>query len=401
MHAGAGVLAPAPPLCTDHHQNVPLIISLEVAHHTAHYAAHLLLTYCLPPCMVFCRFKATKGGAFALTHPSPLMRGLFSEEAMCEDLASVLHLVPERSSLCVWTQDSFSQGKSVIIPYSATIDIDVEADLAAAERDLFIFFRGACGHPDPAIRGLFASGKMLRYEMVAALNDLMDDDIHAECSCDICDNHLPHDKMQAAYRSAQFCPVVTSNVQSSRRLTEVMLGGCIPVFLGPPFHSLPLALDVDWASAGIFMNISRATWINDSSANHLQNRIVQRVWRLDDPTIEQQLVSVETIADAVAYLRNLPERVVAEKRQAVLSERWKFYYGPVPESAGGDGRTSALGELLMKRMCRRAATTKRRMAMARDQGMDVTDSDVKIRHASLTHNDQQPSRWSLFKPGNR
>ena len=334
-----------------------------------------------------------------MAQPSPVMRGLFSEEAMCEDLASVFHLVPERSSLCVWTQNSFAEGKSAIIPYSATVDIDLETDLAAAERDLFLFFRGGCGHPDPSISGLFASGKMLRYELVAALDALGEADIAAECSCDICDNHMPHPALQAAYRRAQFCPVVPSNVQSSRRLTEVVLAGCIPVFLGPPFHSLPLAPQVDYAGMAIFMNLTQATWINDSSPNHLQNHMVQRVWRLDDPSLEAEIVSVGSVADAVAYLRALPEHVVAEKRAAVLRERLKFYYGPVPESAGGDGRSSELGELLMRQMCRRAAAVKRRVARAKAQGLDTDDSDVQIRHASLSHAEQQQhySMWSFFR----
>lgn len=43
-----------------------------------------------------------------------------------------------------------------------------------------------------------------------------------------------------------FCPVPASNTQSSRRLSEAMLTGCIPVFIGEPFHSLPLAADVDY-----------------------------------------------------------------------------------------------------------------------------------------------------------
>ena len=73
-----------------------------------------------------CRFRDTKGGDFGLVHPAPLMKGLFSEEAACEDLASVLHMVPERGGLCVWTQDSAAAGKSVLLPYAAVSDVDME-----------------------------------------------------------------------------------------------------------------------------------------------------------------------------------------------------------------------------------------------------------------------------------
>lgn len=351
------------------------------------------------PLFISCRFTETKGGTFGIVHPNPIMKGLFSEEAMCEDLASVFNMVPEHSNLCVWTQDSFHQGKSIILPYVASLDLDFETDLLDSPRETLIFFRGGCGHPDPSIRGLFAAGKMLRYEMVAAFTALPNsEDTDVECSCDICDNHMPHPELQASYRMATFCPIVPSNVQSSRRLSEVILNGCIPVFLGPPFHSLPLVNDVDYASMGIFINISQSsTWINDTSSNYLQNHMVMRVWRLDDPSIQEQVVHVESLADAVDYLRSLPEDVVRAKRKATLDQRYKFYYGAVPEGAGGDGITSELGELLMKHMCRRAAIIKRRMSKAREQGVDLIDSNVQIRHASLAHGgDKSSSVWSSF-----
>lgn len=55
-----------------------------------------------------------------------LPQGLLSEDAACDDLASVLHLVPERSLLCVWTRDSHRSGKTVLLPYAAVTDVDME-----------------------------------------------------------------------------------------------------------------------------------------------------------------------------------------------------------------------------------------------------------------------------------
>ena len=345
---------------------------------------------------VFFRFLASKGADFGMVHPNPVMRGLFSEEAMCEDLASVYNMVPERSSLCVWTPDAPLDGRSAIVPYLASLNLDLENDLQNVPRDLFMFFRGGCGHPDPSIRNLFAAGKMMRYELVAALDAMGATDIHAECSCDICDNHMPHPEVQASYRRSKFCPIMPSNVQSSRRLSEVILAGCVPVFIGPPFHTLPLAQFVDYSAMSLFFNISRPTWLNDSSPNHFQNHMVDKVWRLDDPGIEATVITVETLQDAVAYLREMSEEAVAAKRRAVLAERWKFYYGPVPESQGGDGKTSALGELLMQQMCKRAAASKRRLRQAAAQGMDIQDSDVQIQQASVKQKEAASSKWSIF-----
>ena len=40
-------------------------------------------------------------------------------------------------------------------------------------------------------------------------------------------------------RSTKFCPAFSGDAQSSRRLSEIFLTGCIPVFLGPPYHTMP------------------------------------------------------------------------------------------------------------------------------------------------------------------
>lgn len=197
------------------------------------------------------------------------------------------------------------------------------------------------------------------------------------CSCDICENHEPHAEVLSKMRRARFCAVISSNVQSSRRLSEAVLSGCIPVrdgrgyiavgdlaewglvqgrgmaecrrgwwgkqgifllsfvpcrgratcrrgclpqgvhgqhskpglvqrshparknrlhwpapdptspkpnpphprlpqvFIGPPFHTLPLAKHVDYASMGVFIEVQDTSlWINRSSINWEHNHMV-------------------------------------------------------------------------------------------------------------------------------
>ena len=50
----------------------------------------------------------------------------------------------------------------------------------------------------------------------------------------------PQPQMLQDMAQAQFCLVMPGNVQSSGHLADAFFTGCIPVFLGPPFHSLPL-----------------------------------------------------------------------------------------------------------------------------------------------------------------
>lgn len=346
------------------------------------------------------RFINSKGGDFVFAHPSPIMKGLFKEEAMCEDLASAFHLVPERSSLCVWTPDSASTGSSLILPYVASLDLDFDNDLEAVERDLLLYYRGGCGHPHPSVRGLFAAGKMLRYEFVHSIKlERQEIDIDIRCSCDICDNHTPHLEVMQGYRRSRFCPVLPSNVQSSRRLSEVILSGCIPVFIGPPFHTLPLQLDVDYKSMGIFINITNSSWIDHASPHHLQNKLVSHLWPLDDYALEDSLISMDNVYEIVDYLRNISPEEESQKRRSVLQQRFKFYFGPVPVSAGGDGKTSELGQIAMKHMCRHASEEKRKIELSKSQGISNDKQILKRKQNSLMKDKGSLTNdiWSFIK----
>ncbi len=52
-------------------------------------------------------------------------------------------------------------------------------------------------------------------------------------------------------------------VQTSRRLPEAVLTGCIPVFFGPPFHTVPLADQLDYRSFAIFFNFTQPSSWNE------------------------------------------------------------------------------------------------------------------------------------------
>ena len=49
--------------------------------------------------------------------------------------------------------------------------------------------------------------------------------LQAQCACDICEGHMPHDQLMARMARSVFCPILPSNTQSSRRLSEAMLAG--------------------------------------------------------------------------------------------------------------------------------------------------------------------------------
>jgi len=367
------------------------------------------------------RFKLTKGADFGLARPSPSLRGLFREEALCEDLASVFSLVAEHSSLCVWTPDAALQGKAMVMPYLAVTDLppptgsnneggDDAWDALTAERERFITFQGGCGTRDPAYRDMFYAGKMMRLSVVEELHKMQQEDerrekeqqqekeasssssssssstnngsqIHAECACDICDGAVPHAQLMELYRHTTFCPIIPSNVQSSRRLTEVILSGCIPVFMGPPFHTLPLGDDVDWEAAAVFLDITdTGPWINGTSSNWRHNKMINLAWKLDanikrNPETSNSgtsllssydgMIKVANIKDSIALLKAMPIEAVGTKQQALAKIAPLFDYRPHPT----DGTSSALVELVMDKMCTRAAEVEMRMKKAKEDGL--------------------------------
>ena len=52
---------------------------------------------------------------------------------------------------------------------------------------------------------------------------------------------VSHAEFRQEMRRAVFCLLLPGDTASSSRLTEIVLAGCIPVFLGPPWHAQPLA----------------------------------------------------------------------------------------------------------------------------------------------------------------
>ena len=53
--------------------------------------------------------------------------------------------------------------------------------------------------------------------------------------------HQEFKAMFDAMRHSRFCPAFPGDAASTRRLSEIFLAGCVPVFLGPPYHSMPFS----------------------------------------------------------------------------------------------------------------------------------------------------------------
>ena len=56
--------------------------------------------------------------------------------------------------------------------------------------------------------------------------------------------------------------MLAGDAASTRRFSEIMMAGCIPTFVGPPYHSMPFVEDVDYRDAAIFFNVTNySAWL--------------------------------------------------------------------------------------------------------------------------------------------
>ena len=190
--------------------------------------------------------------------------------------------------LCWRDKDKASTGRAQVIPYVGVADANLTALVVGSERPTFLYFRAACSNSPKR-----AAGILLRHAMIKAMERKKAADVdvswatlqqqafgfkahaararqppttlaHARvplcaqvgCACSICKNKEPHSAVLDAMRNATFCPVLNGDTAASLRLTEVILAGCIPVFVGPPWHALPLYRAVDYKSFAVFINVS-------------------------------------------------------------------------------------------------------------------------------------------------
>ena len=88
-------------------------------------------------------------------------------------------------------------------------------------------------------------------------------DVDVSCTeSELGHDHSSFEEMLDKMERSIFCLVIPGDAQSTRRLSEIFMAGCIPVFVGPPYNAMPLAGDIQYKSVGIFFNISAySTWL--------------------------------------------------------------------------------------------------------------------------------------------
>ena len=66
---------------------------------------------------------------------------------------------------------------------------------------------------------------------------------------------VSYSQVMLQMRRTVFCFLLPGDTPSSRRLSDIMIAGCIPVFLGAPWHAMPFADEIQYADFALFFRL--------------------------------------------------------------------------------------------------------------------------------------------------
>ena len=159
-----------------------------------------------------------------------------------------------------------------IIPYSLVREATTAEPLSNGQQDngvlqeptrsTFLMMRAGCD-----ANGTY--GKRMRHDIVQILTSSnlntsqFPGSIDAQCESSNDDGARQegHEGYVRRLKDSIFCLIPPGDTSASLRLVEAMVHGCVPVLLGPPFHTIFLADLWDWSNLAVPMYVHNQTWV--------------------------------------------------------------------------------------------------------------------------------------------
>lgn len=184
-------------------------------------------------------WNTTNGANFFVFNPHPALN-----EWSCFRSSQVNMIGVETNQACN------SRASFIQVPYYSPCRLASPNTL----RKYLLTFIGGCNMNNV--------GKHMRHEISNNLRTLNASDIFAHCygCADGCGSLMKYSRVTRILRKSHFCLVMPGDTISSRRLSEVVINGCVPVFLGPPWHVWPMSDFLDYTKFGITVRILKADW---------------------------------------------------------------------------------------------------------------------------------------------
>jgi len=282
-------------------------------------------------------WTTTQGTGFVFMGPHPYSYLQAGKHGPCGLLNSYF-LAAEPNQMCSIDQ---ARTNMTIAPYSAVAHAFTLQQILKTERAHLALFRGSCNGN--------ASGKRLRSffaEDIAASKYATNPSVIVQCRPWDKNNNSKgqnHTETMREMVKSEFCISMAGDTPSSRRISESIISGCIPVFVGPPWHTLPLPNHIPWEHIALFFEIRNASrWPSagheDASIYSLFNR---DAIKFDWPTIPANAIKyeVDEPREVIQELESYSGAAIAKLRSLVIAHRPSIMYG------GHDLEHSSVGTL--------------------------------------------------------
>ena len=189
----------------------------------------------------------------------------------------------------------------------------------------------------------------------------------------------PHWEQMDAYMKSTFCLMLPGDSQTSRRLPESIMAGCIPVFPGPPYHTAAFASQVEYHKFAIFFKFNATPWTDSITvrwkADHgglpgkkPHHPTDAEWWVPDVNNVENLVVSVNGPVEMVKYLRDMPASRIREKQHALQKVQPKFAY---LEHSGAEKRDPSAADVIVDAMCQRWENQRKQEKVQAQEADDV------------------------------
>jgi hypothetical protein len=302
------------------------------------------------------------------------------ESTVCETFGNAMHVVNTRGQR--FRCRNYDRTNFVIAPTSVAIsDAGTVADpfqkpgtqvASLADepaRPIRVFYRGKCGSlvfawkPEDQRTNV---GKLMRKVIVDDIRQAgfyRDQRVDVKCTGGASEknpyqeNSLPHEIQTAYFHSSAFCLVMPGDSQTSRRISEAILTGCLPVFPGAPYHTLPFADVVDYREFSLFFDIQdNARWAANTTL-HVQEEPDARAtdptdsrwWIPDADYIMDAAIKVPNAQAMMAQLLQMSEDDIHNMRVKMANIQSLFSYYP-----HGDSSRQTASDVVISSMCHRA-----------------------------------------------
>lgn len=296
------------------------------------------------------RWQKNHGRDFVFFFPHPALwggpAGPDFNHIICRSFAKATFVVVERMQrfLC----GDYRTRQVIVAPYSSNSKYQT-CPATAGLKTNFLFYKGRCIPPTQ----FPSTGIMLRHDVMTALPERPD--VLAECDGDQ-STPQSHSALLETMSQFRFCLVLAGDTSSSRRLADAMLAGCLPVFVGPPFHTLPFASTVDYASFAIFFNNTSARRLS-KEAGETQEASGEYFWEADpskkkpiwageaswfvpDAHVQQFAIPIDSYGLIVPSLESMSKDEVNDRME--MMDGFASYFRYLPEYGGRASATQLI-----------------------------------------------------------